>query len=137
MNANGTFTPYGPMSFKKQFMYIEGHEKDTRLDYLASNLAPYLKPVPEAYKTINVYRVCRIANPLLVVAGLATTIGSAAYAADHTEKNEQGQSTMPDLTGVFIGVGISLTSWIPFLMSRGKVEKAVELYNQDSRVEKL
>jgi hypothetical protein len=133
---NGMMTSYGPTVINKHFFYFEGIKETKRVTYFAGNLAPYLKPVPEAYKTIQTYQFCRIATPLLIVAGLGTIIGSVVSMTNHQTKNDFGEYNPPDFTGVFIGGGIALASWIPYLASKGMVERAVNIYNKDSRVTK-
>jgi hypothetical protein len=134
MGQNGMMNSYGSVTINKHFFKIEGIKDPVRVNYLASNLSPHLIPVPEAYRSIQSYQMCRVLTPLLMVVGLVTVIGSISYGINNQTKNELGEYNEMDMTGVFVGIGIAVGSWIPYLASMGGVERAVNKYNRDSRV---
>jgi hypothetical protein len=100
------------------------------VNYRATNLAAYLKPVPDASRIIGHYAWLRIAAPVLLGTGLCLIAGTTGYQAYRQRHDEQWNFSAPDFTGAFAGVGLCLASGIPVLLSRGRVERAVERYNR-------
>ncbi|MDG5814310.1 hypothetical protein QA601_04420 [Chitinispirillales bacterium ANBcel5] len=108
--------------------YCIGDTRNKRVNYFATNLAEELKPVPEAYSTLQTYKTNRILELSLGVTGLAVGITGLAIELN-APKDENGDIPLPNFTVPIIGLGIALTSWIPRIIYRGKVEESVSIYN--------
>jgi hypothetical protein len=116
-------TGFSSTTFNRHYFSIENGPQNIRVNYTASNLAPYLKPVPKAYSTIRMYKYCRILTPILMAGG--PIIGASIIAL-----SSHNFSTF-NPTGAYIGGFILIFSWVPYGMSQGQVENAIDIYNKN------
>lgn len=101
-----------------------------RVNYLASNLAVFLKPVPEAHAMVKRYAWLKIISPVLFSSGLVAIGATTGYHLYLEQSPDGNKNRPPRFLGVFVGIGLCISSGIPELLARGKIEDAVEVYNR-------
>ena len=121
---NGMWINTGPTTITKRRFYVEGENGVKRIGPLGSTLSSYLTPVPPAHSKMIGYGLCHFLAPTLLIGGLTTIVATVSSQSD-------GKHSKLNLTGVWIGLGLSFTSFIPYAISKHLPEKAVDIYNSN------
>jgi hypothetical protein len=105
-------------SHAKEWKYftVENGVVNAKLNFWGSNLAEYLKPVPEAYSLMRKYKYCKLASLVIGFGGLSLS-GITLF---HNPINK------PLLAS---GVIIACTCVIPLRISINYPYKSVRIYN--------
>lgn len=127
--SGGMYMQHPDSKFNRHYFSIGDSLKDIRVNYLATNLAQTVKPVPSAYEKLKTYKVLRILTPTLMVTGLG--VGIVGFSKQMDKKDENGDIPPPNFTVPIIGLVIAMTSWVPRIISKGMVEKSVDIYNAE------
>jgi hypothetical protein len=123
INNSSDFMLYDPFAFiYSQSFYLDDQETK-KVGPLACNLRNYLKPVPEAWSTIQTYRTLRITALSSFLSGLAI-MGTGFYLSF----KDNAESRLHPLA--VVGFGLSVSAAIPNAISKFLVSSAVEKYNK-------
>lgn len=128
--SNGMYMQHPDSKFNRHYFSAGDSIQNVRVNYLATNLAMAVKPVPSAYNKLQSYKILRILVPTLMVSGVTTAIAGFATQINGA-MDENGNIPPPNLTVPTIGLVIALTSWIPRIISKGMVEESVTIYNSE------
>lgn len=120
-NPGGRMTQYTPgVTTFARFDYFSKDNGDI-LPATRDNLMAALSDHPKSIRLLREHQTLGTVKVVLVLAGLGL-IGAAFLGADKDH---------PPSVGLLIAGGIAANlSWIPFFMQAGKIEKAIEVYNE-------
>lgn len=135
MRPNGTMTGGGGPTTRTLFT-VDGISDTMKLGFMSSNLRHYLKPVQKARWELNKKSLYFFVGVGLIASGMSY-LSAKVSTLNKTTKQDDG--TYKDVgAGVFLpGVGICISSIIPFALMKGRTQKAIYKYNSHIRNQKL
>jgi hypothetical protein len=124
VNNSPEINLYNPFAFiYSQSFYIGDNPIDEKVGPFACNIRKYLKPVPEAWSTVQTYRALRITAWSSLLGGIAL-MGTGIYLSINDNRKDAPHPLF------FFGFGLLFTSSIPNEISKFFISSAVEKYNK-------